>query len=274
MAEVKVQSELTSKMIMQKRMLLLSAVLLVTLVSISQGQETKKGKQEIDFEVTADFFSKYIWRGQNLDDDPVFQSGISASYRGLTATIWGNIDLTNYNENSGDFSELDYCLDYSSKVPGIKGVGYSIGAAYYSFPGTRTKDTTELYWGLNFDLPLTPSITVYHDLDEAEGTYISFAVAHSIERVAELGPDTPIGMEIGASLGWGSGSYNKYYWGTDQSKLNDLAFSVSFPIEIGGWTVAPGLNYVTLLSDDIRATDAFGTDSDFFFAGVSLSKRF
>jgi len=41
----------------------------------------------IDFEVTTDFFSKYIWRGQNLDDDPVFQTGISASYKGLTALI-------------------------------------------------------------------------------------------------------------------------------------------------------------------------------------------
>ena len=81
-------------------------------------------------------------------------------------------------------------------------------------------------------------------------------------------------MEIGASLGWSSGSYNKYYWGTDQSKLNDLAFSVSFPIEIAGWTVAPSLNYITLLSDDIRDTDAYGTDSDFFFAGICLSKSF
>jgi hypothetical protein len=105
------------------------------------------GESEVDFEITADFFSKYIWRGQNLNDDPVFQSGFSASYRGLTAAIWGNMDLTNINGNSGDFSELDYCLDYSSEVPGIKGVGYSIGAAYYTFPGTTTKDTTELYWG-------------------------------------------------------------------------------------------------------------------------------
>jgi hypothetical protein len=31
------------------------------------------GNDEIDFEVKADFFSKYIWRGQNLNDDPVFQ---------------------------------------------------------------------------------------------------------------------------------------------------------------------------------------------------------
>ena len=248
--------------------------LIVCLYFFTCGTRAVIAEDKIDFEITADYFGKYIWRGQNLSDDPVFQTGISAGYKGLTAAIWGNLELTNINGNSGDFSEVDYSLDYSSTIPGMEGIGYSVGVIYYDFPGTTVKDTTEIYWGLNFDLPLSPSVTVYHDVDEAEGSYILLAFGHSLEKVAELGPDLPVGMEIGASLGWGSSSYNKYYWGTDQSKLNDLAFSVSFPIEIAGWTVAPSLNYITLLSDDIRDTDAYGTDSDFFFAGISLSKSF
>ena len=47
---------------------------------------------EIGFELTADYFGKYIWRGQNLSDDPVFQPGISATYGNLTAGIWCNLD--------------------------------------------------------------------------------------------------------------------------------------------------------------------------------------
>jgi hypothetical protein len=43
---------------------------------------------------------------------------------------------------------------------------------------------------------------------------------------------------------------------------------------LDGWTLAPSLNYVTLLSDDIRATDAYDSASDYFFAGVGLSKGF
>lgn len=248
--------------------------LIIGLSVLVCGNGVVFGESEVDFEVTADFFGKYLWRGQNLNDDPVFQTSFNVSYRNLTATIWGVIDLTNYNGNSGDFSELDYFIDYSDKLPGFEGIGYSVGAAYYSFPCTVIKDTTEIYWGLNFDLTLSPSITVYHDVDEAEGSYVVLAAGHSIEKFTELSPNMPVGMEIGASLGWGSASYNKYYWGTDQSKLNDLTFSVSFPVEIAGWSVAPSLNYVTLLSDDIRDTDAYGTDSDFFFVGVSLSKSF
>ncbi len=250
--------------------------LVAMLVSIAVSSAGFAGEQKsiFEYEFTADYFGKYIWRGQNLSDDPVFQPGLSISYGNLTAGIWGNMDLTNINGNSGDFSEVDYSLDYSSAFPGIEGVGYSVGVIYYDFPGTATKDTTEVYWGLNFDLPLSPSVTVYHDVDEAEGSYVSLAFGYSIERIAELGPDIPVGMEIGTSLGWGSGSYNKYYWGTDQSKLQDLTFSVSFPMEIAGWTLSPSLNYITLVSDDIRSTDVYGTASDFFFAGISLSKSF
>lgn len=231
-------------------------------------------ESEIELEVTSDFFSKYIWRGQNLDDDPVFQSGISAHYGGLTAAIWGNLELTNINGNSGDFSELDCSLDYSSEMPWMEGVGYSVGVIHYDFPGTTTKDTTEVYWGLRFDLPLNPSVVLYHDVDEADGTYFLLSGSHSIDKIAEIGPDLPIGMEVSAGLGWGSGSYNDYYWGTHQSRLNDLAFSVALPVEIAGWNVAPSVNYVTLLSGGIRDVDIYGTDSDFFFTGVSLVKCF
>ena len=229
----------------------------------------------IGFDITADYFGKYIWRGQNLNDDPVFQPGISVSYKGLTAGIWGSLETTKINNNSGEFTEWDYSLDYSSDVPGIQGVGYSIGLINYHFPSV-VGDTTEFYWGLNFDLPLSPSVTVYHDIDVIDGTYASLALGHSIERIAELSPDMPIGMDIGASLGWGNRSYNKGYWGStvNSGSLNDLTLSLSFPVEIGGWTVAPSLNYVTLVDSKVRDSDAFSRESDYFFAGISVGKSF
>ena len=237
---------------------------------LAQEQESK----DISIDLTVDFFGKYVWRGQNLSDDPVFQPGVSVGYGNFTAGVWGNMDLTNINGNSGDFSEMDYSIDYSDAVPGLKGVGYSVGIIYYDFPGTDVPDTTEFYWGLNFDLPLSPAITVYHDLEEAKGTYVSLGVGHSIEKLFEFSPSLPVGMEIGANLGWGNSAYNKYYWGTTQEKMQDLTISISFPMEIAGWTVSPSLNYVTLLSDDIRKTDTYGTEGSVFFAGIGLSKSF
>jgi hypothetical protein len=45
-------------------------------------------------------------------------------------------------------------------------------------------------------------------------------------------------------------------------------------VEAVGWIVAPSLHYVTLVSGDIRGADAYGTESDFFFVGVSLTRCF
>lgn len=234
---------------------------------------------ELGFELTTDFASKYIWRGQLLNDDLVFQPGFSATYGNITAGIWGNLDLTNYNDRNGDFLEMDYYLDWSDDLPGVERVSYSTGLIYYDFPGSyangaRLPDTLEVYLGLSFDLPASPSITTYHDVDEVDGTYITLGFGHSVEEVMELCPGVPVAMDLSASLGWGSASYDKYYWGANQSKINDLVLSVSFPFEIEGLTITPSLNYVTLLSDDIRKMDTYGTDSDFFFVGIGISKKF
>ena len=250
---------------------------IVCLCVFACGTQTVIAEDEIDFEITADYFSKYIWRGQNLSDDPVFQPGASLGWNGFTLGWWANLETSKINGKSGEFTEHDWSLDYSGDLPFVEGVGYSVGVINYYFPTLDSGgETTELYWGLGFDLPLSPSVTVYHDVDEVKGTYASFGIGHSIEKIGELGTDIPVGMDIGASLGWGSASYNKGYWGAsiDSDKLNDLALSLAFPFEIAGCTVTPSLNYVTLVNGSIRKTDTFNKASDYFFVGISLSKSF
>ncbi|MBN1796896.1 MAG: hypothetical protein JW804_09510 [Sedimentisphaerales bacterium] len=258
---------------MRKWALVCGILAIAFLSSMAAGED-----DGLSFELTADFYSKYIWRGQLLNDDYVFQTGASAALGNMTFGIWGNLDLTDYTDRKGNFSEVDYSFDWSDDLPGFKGIGYSLGVIYYDFPGTGpaggfVSDTTEIYWGLSFDTLLSPTITVYHDIDEAEGTYVNLGFSHGYKEFFKIG-DTPVGLDIGAGIGWGSGSYNKYYWGTDQSKMQDLSFSVALPVEIAGFTITPSFNYVTLLSDDIRDTDAYSTDSDYFFTGISISKTF
>lgn len=250
--------------------LVYAGAVLLLFASVALAQE----EDDLSFGITSDFFGKYIWRGQNLSDDPVYQLGGSMTWGKFTLGIWGNMDLTSYNDNSGRFSEVDYSLDFSDDLPGIEGVGYSVGVIYYDFPGTAVPDTTEVYWGLGFDVPLSPTVTVYHDVDEAQGTYVNVGLSHSIEKIGQLAEDIPVGMDIGMGIGWASSSYNNYYWGVDKSKMQDLSISVAFPFEAVGWSFTPSLNFVTLLSDDIRDTDAYRTESDYFFAGISMSKSF
>jgi hypothetical protein len=248
--------------------------LVVMCLVMLMGNRMLKAEDDVSIGVTADFFSKYIWRGQNLVDDWVLQPGTNVSYKGITASAWGNLDLTDENYHKGEFSEVDLTLDYSMQVPGVDFLSYSLGVIYYDFPVNGAGDDTwEIYWGFGLDFLASPSVMVYHDVDEAEGTYVSFGIGHSFENVVELGPDVGLAVDLSASLGWGSSGYNKSYWGPDKSALNDLVLSAAFPFEVAGFTVTPSVNYVTLMSDDIRSPNAYHSN-DMWFAGVGFSKEF
>ncbi len=241
-------------------------------LSCTAGSSMADG-DSIGVDFTADFMSKYVWRGQNLNNNFVFQPGVEITFGNFTAGIWGSQELSNYNGEAGNFTEFNYSLDYTNIFPGFEKLSYSVGIIYYDFPNTNAKDTTEVYWGLSYDCFLNPSVMVYHDIDEAKGTYVSFGISHAIDEIFSIG-STPVGVELGASVGYGSASYNKYYWGPNQAKVNDLTMSVSFPVELGSWTFAPSLNYVTLLSNDIRSQDTYRQESDYFFVGFSIGKSF
>ena len=234
-------------------------------------------EEKVEFEFTADYNGKYIWRGQNLNDDPVFQPGLSATFKGLTVGIWGSMDTTDIYDSSSEFTEVDYYLDYSADVPGIEGVGFSLGVIYYDFPNTTYNPTTEIYWGLSVDTFLSPSITFYQDVYHADGLYVSGSIGHSID----LGEDAPFGIDLGASLGWGDGTFNKYYWADSVTEVpisdnafSDLGLSAAFPFEVGGWSVTPSVNYTILLDKDIADSDWYSTDSSEFYVGIGLSKAF
>lgn len=241
-------------------------LVVMSLVGVSLAEDTLESKG-IGVDVTLDFNSKYIWRGQNLVDDWVLQPGASTTIGGFTFGIWGNVDMTNENGEEWEFTEIDYSIDYSGSLTDT--IGYSLGYIYYEFPNAGG-DTYEFYGGLSFDTFLSPSVTWYYDADEVEGSYVSFAIGHSIEEIAKLSEDTPVGMEIGLNIGWADSDYNAAYWDVADDGFNDMTLSVGFPMEFGGWSVSPSINYVKLLDSDIRSAG----DDDIFFVGISLGSSF
>ena len=57
--------------------------------------------------------------------------------------------------------------------------------------------------------------------------------------------------------------------------MNDRVLTLAFPFQWVGFDVTASLNYVTLVSDDIRRTDAYGRGrDDSFYAVISLAKAF
>lgn len=222
----------------------------------------KDASNWISFDLTADFNSKYVWRGQNLVDDWVLQPGFSATMGGFTLGVWGNVDMTNENDEAWKFTEVDYYFDFSGNL--TDGIGYSIGYIYYDFPQAGG-ETQEVYGGLSVDTFLSPSVTWYYDFDEVEGSYVAFGLGHSIEVSKDLA------LDVGLNLGWGDSDYNLAYWGVDDDGFNDLTLSVGLPIQLGSWTLTPSVNYVNLIDSDIsKAAD----DDDIIYVGIGLSTSF
>ena len=219
---------------------------------------------DVSYEVTADFFSKYVWRGQNVTDDWVLQPGVSATYNGFTGGVWGNLDLTNEEDQSGEFIEYDLYLEYGGQITDL--VGYSVGGIFYNFPSGD--DTLEFYAGVSVDTIASPSLTVYWDVEEADGLYATVGVEHSIDNF----PDLPFGIDLAANIGWGDSGYNAYYWDVDDNELNALTLSAAFPFQAGPVTVTPSVHYVNILGSEV--SDEANSDDNLIYAGVGAAYSF
>lgn len=228
-------------------------------------------EDKVDVGVTADVFSKYIWRGQNIVDDWVFQPGASVGYKGLTGSVWGNMDLKGEVVDDGQLTEVDLALDYSNKVPGLDVLGYSVGTIYYSFLNTHDHPTAEVYGGLNLDVPLSPAVRWYYDYDVIDGSYVQFSVGHTIEKIRSWGEDCHCDLQVGASVGLGTDGYNQGYFGVDETALNDLTLTAGLPICFGKLTIRPSIGYSMMIDDDIRDATA---KSDNFWGGIGAAYNF
>ncbi len=246
------------------------------LLALSCAVIAAEEEQTVKFGISADYYSKYIWRGQVLSNKSVFEPTVSASAYGFTGSIWGNMNLKNNDkivpDNAGEFSEFDWTLDYTNALPGIEGVNYSVGVIYYRFPNQVYKPTTEVYAGLTLtNVPLTPSIKLFRDVDEIDGSYIQLGVGHLFEKIYVVNEECFCGLQLGASIAWANSAYNDGYFGVDKSKFNDLTLTAGLPFCFGSWTVRPSVNYATMLANDIREATS---KSDNAWVGVGISTSF
>ncbi len=223
--------------------------------------------------------SKYVWRGMTATDDIVLQPGFSANLLGFGVGFWGNMDLSDYNGNEWEFNEMDYILTYEMALPMIS---LSAGLIYYDFPNSDADGTTELYLSAASSVLLSPSLTVYQDIDNIKGAYWEASVSHGM-------PLFPMAnLDFKGTLGLGSKGYLAGYFGVIPSidnpleianftgaSMSDFTFSVRMPYHAMPFiTITPAVTYSTLLGDAKDSAAGFERNEDAFFAGVTASFSF
>jgi len=221
-------------------------------------------------DISIDYATMYVWRGIPVVRESVLQPAVAGSAYGFTGSIWANIDMTDYNGTAGEFSEIDYALDYSGSIGNSK-VGYSAGVIHYIFPtiGATDASTTEIYGGLSFDVPLSPFITWYGDVNAIDGSYVQFGVGHSLGK--ELSPDYSVGLDLSASFAFGSSGYNNGYFGVNATKWNDFTLGIGVPFNLKHVSLTPSFNLSTMLSEEIG--DTLTERTNYWFA-LSFGKSF
>ncbi len=252
-------------------------VFLALVQSMAHGEDESLHDPQVEEEVAAEWQvsidstvnGKYVWRGINVVDGAVFQPSVTVGRGGFSANAWGNMDITNDNGQDGDFTEIDLTLDYSWAW---EVANFSAGAIYYTFPhGSAGASTTELYASAGLDCVLSPTVTVYEDVDEASGTYGTFSIGHGID-LGSPADGVSVGLDMSASAAYSSSDFNAFYYGPDESGFADALFSVGLPVAWdSGLSVTPAVNYSSMMDGDLE--DALQDDSN-FWAGVTVGYSF
>lgn len=266
--------------------LLAAAALAFTALVPNAGAQEEAGVPETIFDVVSldlgvDFYSKYVWRGMLLTDDPVMQPAVTIGLAGFSLNVWGSIDMTDVNEQTpGDpfgrtdgptwnLQELDYTLSYGFSV--VEGVDLELGWIYYTFPGTAFTETEEVYGSISVAVPyLNPSLTVYYDYDEADAIYATGAIGHTFALTEQLG------VSVGAGLAYGDSNYHEFYIGPSSSRFSDWNVSASLdyaPTE--NFSMSFSLAYSDFIDGDIQdaAAAGYGEDGN-FYGGLSFAYSF
>lgn len=242
-------------------------VLLVPAVAPAMGP--------VDLSAEVGWFGRYLWRGMTLQDAPVVQPELSASLGGFGLSVWGNVDADNADGVSG-LDEYDITVSYGVGLPVAS---LDVGITYYMLQNASEQNTAEAYASASAGVLLSPTLTVYRDVDLVEGWYWEAGVSHGLP----LSPAANV--EAAARLGAGSDRYLQGYFptavskalesGTTASSLTDLAFTLAVPWQPTPLaTVTPSVTWSTLMGDASTSVEEDGGDGDALVWGVSAAFSF
>jgi len=283
--------------------LLLLLIIAMPLTSVADEQkpaetkpvEQKQEEDKVTGEVAASVLTAYIWRGQELSrDSVVIQPSATISYKGFSFNAWGNLDTKPYSSTdasySSNYTETDITLSYAKKL-GI--VQLSGGYIYYSLNAPYSgaadpNDSQEVFLTVGLDTILSPTLTIYKEIDHYHQWYFLLGVSHTFVLHEK------VGLKLAATASYLKSEDETTYAKYDSNSLattdkfnnfHDGTISVSLPVAIyKSLTVTPTLSYVFPLSDDAKyemkgrglqgVSNPSDRDSSYLYGGVTLSYTF
>ena len=283
--------------------LLLLLIIAMPLTSVADEQkpaetkpvEQKQEEDKVTGEVAASVLTAYIWRGQELSrDSVVIQPSATISYKGFSFNAWGNLDTKPYSSTdvnySSNYTETDITLSYAKKLGIVQlGGGYIYYALNAPYSGAADpNDSQELFLTLGLDTILSPTLTVYKEIDHYHQWYFLLGVSHTFALHEK------VGLKLAATasylLSTDENTYPEYDGNSvatsdKYNNFHDGTLSVSIPVAVTkNLTITPTASYVFPLCNDAKyemkgrglqgVSSPSDRDSSFFYGGVTLSFAF
>ncbi len=206
-----------------------------------------------DAEYALDFASAYVWRGIAFTDGAVWQPSVTASNdSGFAINVWGNLDIDDANDMSGEFNEIDLTASYGF---GSDAVSAEVGFIEYLFPNTPFDGTREVYLTVGWDITASPSVSLYYDIDEVKDFYANVGVS--------FGGDVSdaLAWSIDVSAGYAGDDFAAAYDGLSGGMYDG---NVTFGLSGGAWSAF--VSYIDALD-----SDALPEQPVDFVAGIGFS---
>jgi hypothetical protein len=192
-------------------------LLIINSLPLKVGAQEESGSK---FNVGADIYSSYVWRGSKLGQGPAFQPSVDFSDGGLTVGVWGSVD-------AGGYTEADPYISYSFPF------GLSLGITDYYLPDLPLSETSIVSGSHALELNCGFeqggfSLSANYIVNEAGG--IGSAGGDKYVQIGYNFGDA--GIFSGAGDGWhtASGGFNICYIGLEVSKEIEVTDRFSIPV--------------------------------------------
>lgn len=259
-------------------------VLGAALVACTAATTTPAAAQTVGADLA--LFSSYVWRGLSLTNKPVAQPDVYVTIPAGTASVtvggWANIDLGKYDDANDDisesgglsafnFAEFDPWAEVSFPV-GPK-TTLTAGATAYIYPNdaglTSSANTLELYGKAAFDVPLSPKLAVWYDVDKINGAYFEGSISHTLPASEKV--SVVLGALAGLSAGQGVPDSGDDSFNFADDGFTHLDLSAGVPFTAGIFSFTPALHVVINGDDFTKVTSPTNSKDVKLWGGVTIS---
>lgn len=210
--------------------------------------------EDLTADLNVSLYSQYIWRGLELSRDSlVIFPTMTIGYKGFAVNLWADLDTRFAGTADKEFKlqETDVTVSYSNSYEPWK-LNYTLGWILYDFqPTAGNADQTisdtknqELFLSLGLDTLLSPTFSVYNEIEVGQAWYFTLGLSHSFEVYRNWS------LDVG---GWVSYLYDHSVpAGTKGfSNFHDGNVSAGLKVPINDYlSVKPNIQYSFALSGD------------------------